>query len=73
MDGKLDYKEGTVLMNHPANSVYQQVALSPIFVLLPASKLIRKSAGYRTHQGELLPDISFKVNTLFYGLYSSLI
>ena len=25
MDGKLDYKEGTVLMNHPANSVYQQV------------------------------------------------
>ncbi|MCJ1468903.1 eukaryotic translation initiation factor 3 subunit E [Pseudocyphellaria aurata] len=25
MDGKLDYQEGTVLMNHPANSVYQQV------------------------------------------------
>ena len=28
MDGKLDYQEGTVLMNHPANSVYQQVRLS---------------------------------------------
>ena len=27
MDGKLDYKEGTVLMNHPANSVYQQVSM----------------------------------------------
>ena len=27
MDGKLDYKEGTVLMNHPANSVYQQVCI----------------------------------------------
>ena len=26
MDGKLDYQEGTVLMNHPANSVYQQVS-----------------------------------------------
>lgn len=25
MDGKLDYQEGTVLMNHPNNSVYQQV------------------------------------------------
>lgn len=25
MDGKLDYQEGTVLMNHPTNSVYQQV------------------------------------------------
>ena len=25
MDGKLDYRDGTVLMNHPANSVYQQV------------------------------------------------
>ena len=28
MDGKLDYKEGTVLMNHPANSVYQQVSIT---------------------------------------------
>lgn len=28
MDGKLDYKEGTVLMNHPANSVYQQVRIT---------------------------------------------
>lgn len=27
MDGKLDYQEGTVLMNHPANSVYQQVSI----------------------------------------------
>ena len=27
MDGKLDYQEGTVLMNHPANSVYQQVRI----------------------------------------------
>lgn len=32
MDGKLDYKEGTVLMNHPANSVYQQV--SPTFTAM---------------------------------------
>lgn len=29
MDGKLDYQEGTVLMNHPANSVYQQVSRVP--------------------------------------------
>lgn len=26
MDGKIDFKEGTVLMNHPPTSVYQQVS-----------------------------------------------
>lgn len=25
MDAKIDYKEGTVVMNHPPQSVYQQV------------------------------------------------
>ena len=25
VDAKIDYKEGTVLMNHPPQSVYQQV------------------------------------------------
>lgn len=38
MDGKLDYQEGTVLMNHPANSVYQQVSSKgevPLILLDP--------------------------------------
>ena len=49
MDGKLDYQEGTVLMNHPANSVYQQVC-PDLLVALPhnpdlSSQVIERTKG----------------------------
>ena len=50
MDGKLDYKEGTVLMNHPANSVYQQVGHNSFFQRgNPANsdKMDRSSSGLK--------------------------
>lgn len=56
MDGKLDYKEGTVLMNHPANSVYQQVSMLPWICLM--SLCAYSSTGNRAHQGKLLQDLS---------------
>ena len=34
MDGKIDFKEGTVVMNHPPTSVYQQVRQPHCFKLL---------------------------------------
>ena len=48
MDGKLDYKEGTVLMNHPANSVYQQVSHVCLYLLAGSSVLTRGQVIERT-------------------------
>lgn len=54
MDGKLDYKEGTVLMNHPANSVYQQVSLFTPFRNNPVGASMK--TGHRAHQRKLFQD-----------------
>lgn len=68
MDGKLDYQEGTVLMNHPANSVYQQVrSPSPkkgkreSNICHSYPNVVRCNSGHRTHERKFFPHFSAKV------------
>jgi hypothetical protein len=39
VDAKIDYKEGTVIMNHPPQSVYQQVIEKTKGALRPENKI----------------------------------
>ena len=69
MDGKLDYKEGTVLMNHPANSVYQQVSLAtgsgPKVSCCPSPRSKSPVSGHRTYERKFFPNVGAQVRALF--------